>query len=219
MNDQLPHAASVLVVCAHLDDESYGLGGVLSALADAGSWFSVVCFTHGEASTLHGVDGDLGSIRAAELDAAGVILGVSHLELLDYPHGGLAANSVEELAVHVRRVVDEVDADLFLVFDDGGITGHLDHQHATKAALGAAHDLRLPVLAWAIPSKVANTLNDEFGTAFVGRDPDEIDLSIPVDRARQLAAIACHRSQSADNPVLWRRLDLLGPTEHLRYLA
>ncbi len=41
-----------------------------------------------------------------------------------------------------------------------------------------------------------------------------------IDRTtRQLQAIRRHRSQSSDNPVLWRRLDLLGPTEHLRRLA
>lgn len=46
----------------------------------------------------------------------------------------------------------------------------------------------------------------------------QIDLTITVDRAAQLEAIACHASQSTHNRVLWRRLELLGNTEHLRYL-
>jgi LmbE family N-acetylglucosaminyl deacetylase len=213
------HGSSVLVVCAHPDDESFGLGGVLSTLADSGTRLGVLCFTHGEASTLHGVAGDLAVIRAAELDAAGAILGVTHLELLDYPDGHLPDTRLDELADHVRRVAHDISANSLLVFDDGGITGHPDHQHATDAARLAAASLGIPAIAWAIPAKVADGLNDEFGTAFVGRSDDELDAAISVDRARQLAAIACHRSQSADNPVLWRRLDLLGSSEHLRRLT
>lgn len=219
MNDILPATSSVLVVCAHPDDESFGLGAILSTLADAGSRLSVVCFTHGEASTLHGVAGELRSIRADELATAGAVLGVTHGELLDYPDGNLNAQPVDGLADHVTRVAGTVDASVLLVFDHGGITGHPDHQHATDAALRAAPTLGLPVLAWAIPDKVARLLNDEFKTTFVGRGDDDLDIAVAVDRTRQLAAIGCHRSQSADNPVLWRRLDLLGPAEHLRYLG
>lgn len=218
MNDTLPSLPNVLVVCAHPDDESFGLGAVLSTLAEAGSRLSVVCFTHGEASTLHGVDGDLHAIRADELTAAGDVLGITRLELLDYPDGELAAHPIDALAAHVVRVARVVDASTLLVFDHGGITGHPDHQHATDAALAAATTLACPVLAWAIPDKVADSLNDEFHTTFAGRPEHEIDITITVDRARHLDAIGCHRSQSIDNPVLWRRLELLGPTEHLRYL-
>lgn len=219
MNGTLPALPSVLVVCAHPDDESFGLGAVLSALTDAGSRVGVLCFTHGEASTLHGVDGDLGSIRAAELAAAGDILGVSHLELLDYPDGHLADQPLDELAHHVTGAARAVDASALLVFDHGGITGHPDHQHATDAALLAASSLECPVLGWAIPDEVAQRLNDELHTTFAGRRDVELDIAFTVDRSRQLEAIGCHRSQSTDNPVLWRRLDLLGPAEHLRYLT
>jgi len=206
-------------VCAHPDDESFGLGAILSTLADTGTRTSALCFTHGEASTLHGVAGDLAAIRADELAAAGAILGVTDLELLDYPDGHLAAQPLDELTGHVTRVARTVDASALLVFDHGGITGHPDHQRATDAALRAAVGLGCPVLAWAIPDKVAQLLNDEFHTTFAGRRDDELDITIPVDRVRQLDAIHCHRSQSTDNPVLWHRLDHLGPAEHLRYLT
>jgi len=219
MNDIVPATSSVLVVCAHPDDESFGLGAILSTLADAGSRLSALCFTHGEASTLHGVAGELRSIRAAELAAAGAVLGVTHVELLDCPDGNLKAQPLDELASHVTRVAHVVGASVLLVFDHGGITGHPDHQHATDAALRATATLGLPVLAWVIPGKVARLLNEEFATTFVGRGDDDLDIAVAVDRTRQLDAIRCHRSQSADNPVLWRRLDLLGPTEHLRYLT
>jgi LmbE family N-acetylglucosaminyl deacetylase len=219
MNETLPAFASVLVVCAHPDDESFGLGAVLSTFADGGARTSALCFTHGEASTLHGVAGDLGAVRAGELTAAGAVLGVSHVELLDHPDGHLSAQPLDRLADEVVRVARIVDASALLVFDTGGVTGHPDHQHATEAARRAAGRLGCPVLAWAVPAQVARILNEEFHTAFTGRTDDEIDIAVTVDRARQLEAIRRHRSQSTDNPVLWRRLDLLGSVEHLRYLG
>jgi N-acetylglucosamine malate deacetylase 2 len=197
----LPAVSSALAVLAHPDDESFGLGAVLSTLAEAGSRVSVLCFTHGEASTLHGTVGELGTVRADELSAAGGVLGVTRVQLLDYPDGHLAAQPLDELADHVTRLARATDASMLLVFDHGGITGHPDHQQATDAAWRAAPTLGLPVLA------------------FAGRGDDEIDITIAVDRTRQHVAIRCHHSQSADNPVLWRRLDLLGPSEHLRYLS
>jgi N-acetylglucosamine malate deacetylase 2 len=41
---------------------------------------------------------------------------------------------------------------------------------------------------------------------------------VPVDRSLQLAAVACHPSQAVPGSVLWRRLELLGDEEHLRWL-
>ena len=70
-----------------------------------------------------------------------------------------------------------------------------------------------------MPSSIAAELNGEFDTCFVGREPAEIDLVIEVDRRLQHEAISCHASQSADNPVLWRRLTLQGTAEFLRWLT
>jgi LmbE family N-acetylglucosaminyl deacetylase len=217
-HDALPPCTSVLVVCAHPDDESFGLGAVLSTVARQGSRVSVLCFTHGEASTLHGVAGDLTTLRPDELAAAGDVLGVDRVELLDYADNALTSRPLDELAAHVRRVAADVEADALLVFDDGGVTGHPDHQRATDAARRAAAATPLAVLAWALPEDVARRLNEEFATSFAGRPDAEVDIVMTVDRSRQIEAIACHRSQALDNPVLWRRLDMLGDVEHLRYL-
>ena len=217
----VPKVAELLVVCAHPDDESFGLGGVLGAFVDQGARVRVLCFTHGEASTL-GAGVALGERRAAELEAAASALGVHGVHgvhgarLHAYPDGCLAEVALEEL---VARIAEEAgDAELLLAFDVGGITGHPDHIRATEAALTFGTDHRLPVLGWALPEEVAAQLNAELGTGFVGRRPDELDLTVAVDRARQRTAIACHASQSTGNPVLWRRLELLGDTEHLRWL-
>lgn len=211
-------AASVLAVCAHPDDESFGLGAVLSSWADQGARVSVLSFTHGEASTLGTDRGNLHQLRGNELATAADELGVATVHLLGYPDGRLTEEPADQLAADVRNVVELVDANLLLVFDEGGITGHSDHMRATEIARAVGRDINIPVLGWALPEAIAAQLNDEFPATFVGRQPEEIDLSIEVDRYSQHRAIRCHASQSSENPVLWRRLELQGTREDLRWL-
>ena len=212
----LPAIKEVLVVCAHPDDESFGLGSVIGILSEQAIKVRVLCFTHGEASTLGDSSRPLWEVRSEEFSSAANILGIEDAELLSYPDGHLAEVSVEELAHQVEQVLG--NAELLLVFDEGGITGHPDHSSATQAAIRAAERFDLPVLAWALPETVALKPNSEYGTNFVGRPESEIDIVIDVDRGRQKVAIACHASQSSHNPVLWRRLELLGTEEYLRWV-
>ncbi len=102
------------------------------------------------------------------------------------------------------------------MFDEDGVSGHPDHVRATQAAIAACGDL--PVVAWTLPDDVAGRLNLEFGTAFCGRPAAALDVRMPVDRVAQRRAIDCHASQTSDNPVLWRRLELLGDSEWLHML-
>jgi LmbE family N-acetylglucosaminyl deacetylase len=214
--DALPAASSVLAVCAHPDDESFGLGAILHRFAAEGARTSVLCFTHGEASTLGNVAPDLHEIRESELRAAAHELGVDRVEILDHPDGALAAVPLDMMDGETRRAMAAVDADLLLVFDENGVTGHSDHRRATEAALRASEGVA--VLAWGVPAAVGEVLNVEFGTSFVGFDEDQIDVVLTVNRETQRRAIACHATQSTDNSVLWRRLELLGSTESLRWL-
>jgi LmbE family N-acetylglucosaminyl deacetylase len=150
---------------------------------------------------------------------AATILGVDATDLLDYPDGALSSVSLSELAEHVLRDAARESPSHLLAFDTDGVTGHPDHAAATAAALAAAARLALPVIEWALPERVADRLNTELGTAVTGRGPTALDCTFRVDRAVQRQAIAAHASQSTDNPVLTRRLDLLGATDHLVLLA
>jgi LmbE family N-acetylglucosaminyl deacetylase len=211
-----PQAREVLAVCAHPDDESFGLGAVLAAFAGQGTSVRVLCLTHGEASTLGNASRPLGEVRAEDLRAAAEALGAQGVDLLSYPDGHLADVPLDEL---VKAVEDATQgADLLLSFDEGGVSGHPDHCRATEAALVSGARRHVGVLGWALPERVANGLNAELGTGFVGRAPGEVDFVVDVDRARQSAAIHCHATQSTGNPVLARRLELLEGKEHLRWL-
>jgi len=216
--DALPVWMSVLAVVAHPDDESFGLGAVLDAFARAGAGVEVLCLTHGEASTLHGAPGDLASLRGAELAAAADVLGVTRAMLKDHPDGDLSGLPDGMLVAEAVAAGDSSHADGVLVFDTAGVTGHPDHMAATAAGLLAAQMLNLPVLGWTLPETVAAQLNQELGASFVGHPDQEIDLRVSVDRTRQRLASHAHKSQALPSSVLWRRLELLGDTESLRWL-
>ena len=214
----LPVWASVLAVVAHPDDESFGLGAILDAFTSAGVRVEVLCLTHGEASTLHGAPGDLASVREAELASAAEVLGVTRTTLLHHPDGSLSQVRGTRLAGEVAAAADSCRADGLLVFDVAGVTGHPDHVAATSVGLVAAEMLDLPVLGWTLPEDVAVQLNHELGSGFIGHRDQDIDLRVNVDRTRQRLASRAHVSQALPSSVLWRRLELLGDTESLRWL-
>lgn len=214
----LPAWPSVLVAVAHPDDETFGLGAIIDRLAGHGAAVHVLSFTRGEASTLNQTGADLARAREAELREASAALGAATVTLLDYPDGRLASIPAAGLAAHVSRLAACHHAGGLLVFDDTGVTGHPDHRAATRAAVTAATAAGLPVLAWTLPATVAGRLREETGQPFAGRPPDEVDLCVRVSRARQRSAALRHATQISPTTVLWRRLQLLGDCEHLRWL-
>jgi len=216
--DVLPSWTTVLAVVAHPDDESFGLGALLDAFTSADASVEVLCLTHGEASTLHGAPGDLASLRVAEVAAAADVLGVARAMVKDHPDGELSDLPVAILVAEVTAAADSSGASGLLVFDTAGVTSHPDHIAATAAGLLAAKMLNLPVLGWTLSEAVAGQLNQELGTSFIGHQDEEIDLQVTVDRTRQRLASDAHKSQALPSSVLWRRLELLGDTESLRWL-
>jgi LmbE family N-acetylglucosaminyl deacetylase len=218
----LPAWPTVLVVIAHPDDESFGLGAIIHEMTRAGATVHVLCLTHGEASTLNETGANLHAARCEELAAAGSELGVSSVDLLDYPDGQLDTVPASELAKRVMTAIRQHMPDGLLVFDETGVTGHPDHRAATAAALEAALEAALPrglpVLAWTLPDHVASQLSHETGQCFKGQPPHRIDVRIHVTRQAQHRASLAHASQISPSAILWRRLHLLGDYEHLRWL-
>src|SRR5689334_1625524 len=215
----LPAWLTVLVVIAHPDDESFGLGAVIDQFAAAGAGVHILCFTHGEASTLNQTRTSLRRAREGELRQAAAELGAATVTLLDYPDGGLAGLPPGDLAGRVADAAARVGASGMLVFDDTGVTGHPDHRAATEAAVLSARRARLPVLAWTLPAAVAARLSAETAQPFAGQPPDRVDLCLRVSRQRQRRAALLHTTQISPEAVLWRRLQLLGECEHLRWLV
>lgn len=208
---------SLLAVVAHPDDESFGLGALLSEASSAGWRTGVVCATHGEASTLHGVEGDLHAVRELELQRAAHHLGATWVRLLAHPDGALTEHEVAWLA-DLAAAVAVFRPDLLLTFDPNGITGHPDHVAATRAAVRVGRQQGIPVLAWGLPQQVVRHLADEGIPGFQAQPEDVPTLTVSVDRTAQRRAISEHSSQAVPGSPLWRRLELLGDVEHVRWL-
>lgn len=211
---ELSGVLEVLAVVAHPDDESFGLGGVLAALVQADVKVRLLCLTAGEASTI-GAGADLAGRRRAELAEAADRLGIAASHLETFPDGGLSALDPAQLAAVVEANLGLADA--LAVFEPGGVTGHPDHRAATRAATTVAERHGLITLEWGLAQNVADTLKEQFGAPFLGFETvGNWPVEIAVDRTRQRSAIACHRSQEPDNPVLQRRLELEEDRELIR---
>lgn len=167
---------------------------------------------------MHGVGGDLAAVRGEKVVAAAQALGVAHTAMCEFADGHLPQVGPDQLSGEVTAAARAAHADGLLAFDTSGVTGHQDHAATSPAALLAAADLNLPVLGWTLPASVAAQLNRELATNFVVHPAADIGIELPVKRMRQLAASHAHVSQAISTSVLWRRLQLLGDTEHLRYL-
>jgi N-acetylglucosamine malate deacetylase 2 len=207
-----------VVVVAHPDDESFGLGAIISRMTATGAAAHILCYTHGEASTLNENGADLARERETELQQASAELAVATVTLRGYPDGSLAVIAPGELVGHVTDLAARHRPDGLLVFDDTGITGHPDHQAATRAAVQAAIAAELPVLAWALPTAIADRLRAETGQPFTGQPPDCLDLCVRVDRASQRRAALMHASQISPSAAVWRRWQMQGDCEYLRWL-
>ncbi len=206
-----------LVVVAHPDDESFGLGAILAALVGSGIELRLLCFSAGEASTV-GAARDLATRRRGELVAAAHVLGLAAIRMKGMPDGRLAGVPQERL----RRLIESEleSAELLVAFERAGVTRHPDHVAVTAAALAVAAARGLMFLEWGVPGEVADGLRRELGADFDAMDArPPLPVVIAVDRSLQLRAIACHRSQDPDNPVLRTRLRLLGPREWLKVTA
>src|SRR5580765_5203767 len=113
----------LLVVVAHPDDETFGLGSVLAHAAARGIEARVICATRGE---LGEPAIDIGStplavVREAELRAAAETLGVATVEVLDYRDSGvdgepapesLAAADTNAVAIVLAARIDALRPDI-----------------------------------------------------------------------------------------------------------
>jgi LmbE family N-acetylglucosaminyl deacetylase len=205
---------SVGAVVAHPDDETFGLGALLANLAGEGREVRVLCFTHGEASTVGAGDG-LGEIRQRELFDAAEVLGVTHVTLLDLPDGSLDAVPEADLDA---RIDDWLTPDVaaLLVFEPLGVTGHSDHRAVSLAAERVADERMLPVVEWGIAPVAASQLEEQHGLVFESIDDGPGVYDVRVDRTAQLAAIERHTSQLDDERIVCKVLALHGDLDRVR---
>lgn len=197
--------ACVLAVYAHPDDPEVACGGTISRWAAAGTGVHVVVAAQGDKGS-NDADTDpfeLAARRAEEVREAADVLGVSTVELLGHPDGGLdaVADLRSALVRIIRRLRPEIVVcpDPTAVFFGDGYVNHVDHRAlgwATLDAVAPAAASPLYVPDGGPPHQVATMLLS--GTL----EPDVwVDIEASVEA--KVRALFCHRSQLAADADDW----------------
>jgi LmbE family N-acetylglucosaminyl deacetylase len=144
----MSQSLKLLVIFAHPDDESMGMGGTLAKYTAEGVETYCVCASRGERgwfgdpASNPGWEG-IAQIRTKELENAARVLGMRGLHFLDYIDGDVdqadPAGIIGRIVTHIRRIQPQV----VVTFPPDGNYGHPDHVaigQFTNAALICAAD-------------------------------------------------------------------------------
>lgn len=120
----------ILAIFAHPDDEIM-VAGTFHKLSEDEDVVSVLAtFTRGEAGPTGGLVSQdlLGKERTKELTNISEILDTDHLEIFDYPDGGLTNTDPNKIKDSIRQLIDTYQPTTILTYDDVlGLYGHPDH--------------------------------------------------------------------------------------------
>jgi LmbE family N-acetylglucosaminyl deacetylase len=133
-----------VAVVAHPDDLEYGVASAVARWTAQGKEVAYVLATSGEA----GIDGippaEARPLREEEERQGAKVVGVSHVEFLGHPDGGVEAGIAlrRDLASAYRRLRPDivVTANFDLTWGDDGAVNHADHRAVGIAAIDACRD-------------------------------------------------------------------------------
>ena len=213
-------------IFAHPDDEAFILAGTLLKETRAGAELHLICLTDGAAGTNPDAAPNLGELRLKEWHAAGQLLGAAGMHHLGYTDGALNNTDMIEVASQIEKIVHDkltnttepVEAE-FIAFDLNGLTGHIDHIVASRAAMLAfyrlkASDPRIARLRLAcLPYELYPAVDTMWLYMEAGRSANEIDQVVDARDLRNdiLQVIRAHNSQRQDGNTVIRTFgDQLG---------
>lgn len=198
---------------AHPDDEAFGPCGTLLAEARAGTQVHLILLTSGDAGTNPDNHANLGAVRLEEWHTAGALIGATSMQYLGYKDGQLTNHSMIEIS---QRVMDSINTTLadtpddvqieMLTNDLNGVTGHIDHIVAARAACHVfyqmkQHDKRFQRIRLSCLSREdVPAMNTNWLYMEAGRTAGEIDETTDNRHLRQdiIAIIRTHQTQRHD---------------------
>jgi LmbE family N-acetylglucosaminyl deacetylase len=139
---------TIVGVWAHPDDEAYLSTGIMRLALENGQRVICVTATRGELGTTDPFTwppDQLAAARSTELAAsfAAIADGLDHRiehHWLDHRDGGCAEIRPEVGAAQIGNLLDRVAPDTVITFDQGGLTGHTDHQAVAEWTTLAVDD-------------------------------------------------------------------------------
>ena len=148
----------LLIVYAHPDDESFGLGAFLAKCAAEGVETYLICTTNGDVGTVapEKMQGyaTIAELRLAELHCAAEILGFREVIPFGYRDSGMMNSAdnadprcswqapLSELSGRIVEVIHRVRPQVVITFDPFGGYGHPDHIQCNRATLAAFEQLK-----------------------------------------------------------------------------
>jgi LmbE family N-acetylglucosaminyl deacetylase len=222
---------TLMAVHAHPDDEAIGTGGVLARYSAEGTQTVLVTCTNGEqGDALGGVKPgqpghhpeEVAAVRLAELRTSAALLGVSHLELLEYRDSGMDGWSsnrdpgvfcnvpLAEVSSRLAELMRHYRPQVVITYDENGNYGHPDHIQAHRAAVAAAESTGIPLKFYysAVPRsgflqlrqllEASGISTEDFDVPSDFGVPDElittvVDVSAYINQKRE--SLAAHTSQ------------------------
>jgi len=143
----------ILVVTAHPDDETFGMGGTIAKYQAEGKEISIICATKGEVGE---ADPDLlaqyssmAALRVAEMRCAMQVLGVKDFHFLGYRDSGMPGSQdnndprafiqapLEKVGMDIAYYLRKLKPEIVLTSDPAGGYGHPDHIHVYKSVVEA----------------------------------------------------------------------------------
>ncbi len=185
-------AKKVLCIQPHADDNEIGMGGIVAALTTKGIQVDYLTVTDGALGAyVPECAGEvLAAVRAAEVKAAGAVLGVSAYHYLNKPDGSLS--DIPALAGEIAEVMRAGQYD-FICCPDPWLMyeAHQDHIVTGKAAAQAFISANL--LEYPKGTATAAYTPVGIGFYFTSKPNTIIDTSATFEA--KFAAMAQHKSQ------------------------
>jgi mycothiol S-conjugate amidase len=139
----------LFAVFAHPDDESFGPSGTLLAETQSGTELHLILLTNGDGGSNPDHLDNLGEVRLQEWRQAGALMGARGMHYLGYNDGYLNNQTMSEISQRIMTLITSTVADTgadtsieLLTNDLNGITGHIDHIVAARAACFAFYTLK-----------------------------------------------------------------------------
>lgn len=203
MSNTTSDSPGIVVVLAHPDDESFGMGGTLAKYAAGGARVVLICATLGEVGIKNMAPAEVARIRKAELDAARRTLGIAEVYLLGYMDGKVA--EVDETAAlnDISSLLVQLRPQIVITFGPDGITGHPDHvavHHFTTLAFDRYADTEMhrddqPVRLFYLAPSDATQQGCGAPAATQQADAPIAGIDISAHLVTKVRAAQCHISQ------------------------
>jgi LmbE family N-acetylglucosaminyl deacetylase len=207
-------------IFAHPDDEAFGPAGTLLLETKAGTELHLITLTAGENGTNPDNHQNLGQVRLDEWHNAANLIGAATTYHLGYADGHLDNVAMIDAATRIEKIVTEITSQSsdtveieFMTLDPNGLTGHIDHIVACRAACFVfyrlkATDSRLTRIRFAcLPREQNPVIRTDWIYMDAGRPDGDIDETIDARLLRDeiIAIMACHATQRADYEAALKR--------------